>query len=194
MLIWWGCLEIYQIFHMVFAFSLTKVWIPLHSNHDHEGWADWNYSNAYNHKTSSYTQIIDNCLRVYTDGRKRWQTARGSARRTRHSEKAKWCHYCTQDKTVQGLGRGRGEGKERKTTRHRLATCQRGSCLHFDQVSVFKRVVRVALQGREVAYTVIDWHAGGERNACKKTTTSPQHKAFCKILQFLKGLTASVHP
>lgn len=43
--------------------------------------------------------------------------------------------------------------------------CCRAWCLHFDQIPIFKCVVRVTLQGREVANTVIDWDAGGKGNA-----------------------------
>lgn len=41
----------------------------------------------------------------------------------------------------------------------------RACCLHFDQIPIFKFVVGVTLQRREVANTVIDWDAGGKCNA-----------------------------
>lgn len=48
------------------------------------------------------------------------------------------------------LGDSRHTGGKR-----RLHYC-RACCLHFDQIPIFKCVVRVTLQGREVANTVID--------------------------------------
>lgn len=38
--------------------------------------------------------------------------------------------------------------------------------LHFNQVTILQCVVRVTLQGREVAHAVVDGHAGGEGNTC----------------------------
>lgn len=51
---------------------------------------------------------------------------------------------------------GKGEeGKDMGRLDRRRRTGE-GVCLHFDQISIFQRVVWVALQGREVADTVID--------------------------------------
>lgn len=45
---------------------------------------------------------------------------------------------------------------------------ERGRSLHFDQIPIFKSVVRVALQWGEVANTIIDGDAGGKGNTLKK--------------------------
>lgn len=51
---------------------------------------------------------------------------------------------------------GKGEeGRDMGRLDRRRQTGE-GFCLHFDQISIFQRVVWVALQGREVADTVID--------------------------------------
>lgn len=55
-------------------------------------------------------------------------------------------------------------------------------CLHFDQISIFHHVVWVTLQGREVAHTVIDWHTGWERNACKKGQPPTFNKTIIGII------------
>lgn len=151
----------------------------------------WSWMNkCNNHKMSSYTQLKSR-FTVYTNGRKSWQTARdqrgGQDNQKRQNDvitapgQKQWGRLHTRQNSAGGWGGRGGEGREGRWLDTDLQLFRGGSCLHFDQVSVFKRVVRVALQGREVAYSVIDWNAGGERNAWKKTTTSPQNKAFCRI-------------
>lgn len=61
---------------------------------------------------------------------------------------------------------------------------ERGRSLHFDQIPIFKSVVRVALQWGEVANTIIDGDAGGKGNTLKKGENQRiffQEKPWCRI-------------
>lgn len=73
-------------------------------------------------------------------------------------EKALVCHWGIEWRTLQTRWTKKEKERKEKDMGRLDRRRQTGEevCLHFDQISIFQRVVWVALQGREVADTVID--------------------------------------
>lgn len=87
------------------------------------------------------------------------QRNKGTSRKTQsegvETESGEHCRQDGPSKRKESDLRKR-RGRKRHGEVRQTQTNWRGVCLHFDQISIFQRVVWVALQGREVADTVID--------------------------------------